>query len=283
MDRCPIKMAKWLAGILSEFKKDLNTSEIVIEEQIVQKLKALEIDYGVKVLLAVESGSRVWGFESQNSDYDVRFIFVRRSNDYLSIQDKRDVIEWMSEDRELDFSGWDLRKTLQLFRKSNPPLMEWLRSPVVYLEQGDAASKLRELSSEFFSPRKCLSHYYHMGKNNWQNHLSNREQVKFKKYFYALRPILCCMWIEKEGTVSPIEFGNLLELISFNSELNKAISALLEQKKAGAESNMGQHILSIDDFLTEQIKHFQQYTRVVQDAKVGDVELLNTLFRTSLY
>ena len=83
---------------------------------------------------ACESGSRAWGFPSVNSDYDVRFVYLRRTEDYLRASPLRDVIEIPISD-ELDISGWDLPKALGLFRKSNPPLLEWLQSPIVYQQE----------------------------------------------------------------------------------------------------------------------------------------------------
>jgi hypothetical protein len=79
------------------------------------------------------------GFESTDSDWDVRFIYVHPRDWYLSIdvEDKRDVIERPIND-ELDISGWDLRKALKLLRKSNPPLLEWLSSPIIYKETKDS-------------------------------------------------------------------------------------------------------------------------------------------------
>jgi predicted nucleotidyltransferase len=120
------------------------------EVEIGRRLRRVEQDHAVRVLFACESGSRAWGFPSRNSDYDVRFIYIRPEDWYLSIdlERRRDVIELPIED-EFDINGWDVRKALKLFVKSNPPLLEWLNSPVVYLEHGTLASSLRELDTGF--------------------------------------------------------------------------------------------------------------------------------------
>ena len=101
-----------------------------------QALDHVEADDDVAILLAVESASRAWGFPSSDSDYDVRFVYVRPPDWYLSIdlEARRDVIEYPLKDN-IDLSGWDLRKALRLFRKSNPPLLEWLQCPIVYRER----------------------------------------------------------------------------------------------------------------------------------------------------
>ncbi len=46
-----------------------------MQNVILEKLKYIEEENNVKILYAVESGSRGWGFASRDSDYDVRFIY----------------------------------------------------------------------------------------------------------------------------------------------------------------------------------------------------------------
>src|SRR5688572_19661555 len=123
-----------------------------MKKEIEKELFALEEKYQIKILFAVESGSRAWGFESVDSDWDVRFIYVHKLDWYLKIDDQSDNIEQILPN-DLDLAGWELKKALKLFRKSNPPMLEWLRSPIVYLEQFSTADKLRKLSKEFFNPK----------------------------------------------------------------------------------------------------------------------------------
>lgn len=77
--------------------------------EIGQRLDAVEATESVRLLMAVESGSRAWGFPSPDSDYDVRFIYVRPRDWYLSLVPGRDVIEHAIVD-EIDLNGWDVRK-----------------------------------------------------------------------------------------------------------------------------------------------------------------------------
>src|SRR4030065_2466253 len=132
-----------------------------MEETIRAHLGQIEADENVKVVYACESGSRAWGFPSADSDYDVRFLYVRPVEWYLSIDEKRDVIERLVSEG-LDINGWDLKKALGLFRKSNPPLLEWLGSPIVYLEKYSGAAKMRQRAPEYYSPTAYLYHYLHM-------------------------------------------------------------------------------------------------------------------------
>ena len=142
----------------------------------------IERTEGVRLLYACESGSRAWGFASTDSDYDVRFLYLRPREWYLSIdvERRRDVIE-RPIDGLLDINGWDLRKALGLFRKSNPPLLEWLHSPIVYLDRHGVAERLRALLEQYYSPTACFHHYYHMAKGNYREYLKG-EEVKLKKY-----------------------------------------------------------------------------------------------------
>ena len=138
-----------------------------MREQILECLQRLEFDHDVKVLFACESGSRGWGFASPDSDYDVRFIYVNRLSWYLTVESGRDVIE-QPISGDLDVNGWDLRKTLQLLRQSNPTLLEWLRSPIVYREEAETVARLRALAEDGFSAVRGYHHYVSMAKKNFR-------------------------------------------------------------------------------------------------------------------
>ena len=129
-----------------------------IGKEIQENLDAIENQYGVKILLAVESGSRAWGFASPDSDYDVRFIYVHRPEEYLRIDTMKDVIEWQL-DEVLDINGWDLRKALLAFGKGNPNVMEWANSPIIYRKAAEWAS-VKEAALHYFSEKSALCHYY---------------------------------------------------------------------------------------------------------------------------
>ena len=160
-----------------------------MEQIIRQRLYEIEKTQNVRILFAVESGSRAWGIASPDSDYDVRFIYVRPKNDYLRLDELRDVIELPIDD-ELDINGWDLKKALALLYRSNPTLFEWLSSPVIYLKTR-FSEDFKELAADYFSKKKSLYHYVSMAKGNYRGYLKG-DIVKAKKYFYVLRPVLAC-------------------------------------------------------------------------------------------
>lgn len=235
----------------------------------------------VVICLAVESGSRAWGFPSEDSDYDVRFIYVRRPEWYLSIdlEERRDVIERPLED-EIDLSGWDLRKALRLFRKSNPPLMEWLQSPLVYREQFSVATRLRDLLPLFYSPRAAYFHYLHMAQGNFRDYLRG-ETVWLKKYLYVLRPLMAVRWIERGLGAVPIEFESLVDATVRDPVVREAIGRLVAQKAAGAELDRGPRIEPISAFVESELDRLGSAALAVE-APGPSIAALNDLFREAL-
>jgi len=252
-----------------------------IRADILLELDKIEQEEQVRILYACESGSRAWGFPSKDSDYDVRFIYIRPVEWYLSIFNKRDVIERPISNM-LDINGWDLKKALNLFRKSNPPLLEWLQSPIPYYTKYSVAKQIRSISPLTFSPKSCMYHYLNMAKGNYRDYLQG-EQVKIKKYFYVLRPILACGWIETYHTMPPIEFDRLVEaLIPEGSRLRMTIEQLLKRKKAGEELDYEPKLHPINDYLEERIAHFERTALALGLGAGAQDEQLDALFRSAL-
>nr|NQU93440.1 nucleotidyltransferase domain-containing protein [Bacteroidota bacterium] len=251
-----------------------------MNEQIEIELKRLEREKDIKILYAVESGSRAWGFASTDSDWDVRFIYVHRPEWYLSIDDKRNNMEEILPNT-IDLAGWELRKTLKLFRKSNPPLLEWLRSPLIYLEQFSTANKLRELTKDYFNPKSCIHHYLHMAEGNYRDYLQS-DLVRVKKYFYVFRPILACKWIEQNNTMAPMEFQELVDSQITDRQLLEEIENLLERKKSGEELDREPRIQIINDFVESEIEHFNEVVKQYSNDIKPGTEKLDELFRSTL-
>ena len=251
-----------------------------MKEKILAEIKKIEEQYEVKVCLAVESGSRAWGFPSKDSDYDVRFIYVHKKDWYLSIDQKREVIELPINDL-LDINGWEIRKALKLFRKSNPPLLEWLHSGIVYYQAFSLVDKLKAIQNQVFLPQSALFHYLNMAKGNFRDYLRG-DHVKIKKYFYVLRPVLACLWIERYNTVPPIEFQILVEDLLEEGQLKKEISTLLERKISGDELNLEPKVNAINDFLEKEINRLEEYTKTIKVSKEDMTPVLDNLFRDIL-
>ena len=218
---------------------------------VLENLAELEHRHQVKVLFACESGSRGWGFASPDSDYDVRFVYVNRLPWYLTVDPGRDVIE-QPISGELDINGWDLRKALQLLRESNPTLLEWLRSPIVYQQAAPWADRLRVLAEDGFSPVRGYHHYVSMAKKNLREHLYG-DVVRYKKYLYVLRPLLAARWIREERGVPPMRFAELAAQTLTDPALIDEINALLEVKMRAGESATSPRWVGIHDFIEREL------------------------------
>ena len=228
-----------------------------VHAEIMRRLAHAEAEHGVRILLAIESGSRAWGFASPNSDYDVRFIYAHEPCWYQSVdlEERRDVIEYVIVD-DIDLNGWDIRKALRLFWKSNPAFVEWIQSPIRYIERGEFGTHARGLLPTVYSVESGMYHYRSMAKTNYRGYL-RADQVPLKKYFYALRPLLSVLWLERYGTPAPIEFHALLHLIDDRPALRTDIDALLDRKRAAPEMGLGDPVLSINAFVAEQLARLE--------------------------
>jgi predicted nucleotidyltransferase len=219
----------------------------------------------VKVIYACEAGSRAWGFESTDSDWDVRFIYVRPAEWYLSpwIANSRDVIEETQGD--LDIVGWDIQKALRLFAKCNPPLIEWLNSPTVYRAEFGFASKLRQLLPTYYSRTAMMHHYLHMAEGNSREYLQG-DLVRLKKYLYVLRPLLCLRAIESDTTnryiIPPVAFASLLHNAELHNDERDEIERLVEAKKSGKELARGPRIPVLSDFINRELDRFDHRLRL---------------------
>jgi len=218
---------------------------------VLETLTDLERRHDVTVLFACESGSRGWGFASPDSDYDVRFIYVNRLSWYLTVDAGRDVIE-QPISGELDVSGWDLRKALQLLRDSNPTLLEWLRSPIVYRQDAAWTGRFRTLAEHGFSQVRGCHHYVSMAKKNLREHLY-ADVVRYKKYLYVLRPLLAARWIRDGRGVPPMRFADLVAATMTEADVVAEIDALLEVKMRAGESATSPRWMGLHDFIEREL------------------------------
>lgn len=202
-----------------------------MNEKVRTELDFIENNYDVRIVFACESGSRSWGFESPDSDYDVRFVYVRPIKDYLRLDKVRDVIEWPRID-DLDVNGWDLTKFLTLMRASNPTVFEWLGSPIVYHEDSHW-NLVRRASHDCFSPLKSAHHYLGMATHNYNEHMK-RDSVRPKKVLYVIRAILACRHVTKSFSVPPVSFSKLADEW-LEHEMTPFVNNLLDLKRSEAE------------------------------------------------
>jgi len=256
-----------------------------IRQEIIRRLHAAEKEHSVRILYACESGSRAWGFASPDSDYDVRFIYIRPIDWYLSfdVESRRDVIEYPIID-EIDCGGWDLRKALYLFTRTNGALLEWLVSPIRYIEHGSLRDDLAALAPQGANLIALCYHYSHMARRNAKDYLYG-DRVRLKKYFYILRPLLAIRYIEHYSTPPPIEFQSLVDSVA-PQELVPDIEELLRVKRDASEADYGDPIQSLNSFIEREFdRHGEQFKGQGRpDLNQGENvrSALNSLFREVL-
>lgn len=250
-----------------------------MEEIIIQKFYEIEKQNNVRILLAVESGSRAWGFASPDSDYDIRFIYVRQRDDYLRLNATLDVIELPISD-ELDINGWDLQKTLRLLYRSNPTLFEWFSSPIVYIET-PFADDFRNIMQEYFSKKKTLYHYISMAEGNYRDYLKG-DTVRAKKYFYVLRPILACRWVLEKNSPPPMLFTELAAA-QLPVSLKQDVETLLDLKMNSPEITEIPKMIRINEFMDESIDDIKAKINYIDDKDDNDWKSLNALFLSTLH
>lgn len=219
------------------------------KSEIEAALSKIESDHDVRILFAAESGSRAWGFESPDSDWDIRFIYVRPIERYLSIDRTRNTIERMDVAEDLDMSGWDLFKACALLRKSNPALIEWLGSPMAYRDSEGIHEAFRGLAADHVSLKSAGYHYSNMAGLIWMKHINDKTSIRLKKYLYAIRTIMCARWLFERGTFPPTRFADVLVGLDLSDEVREAISELLTVKMSAGERKMGERIPVLDEFM----------------------------------
>lgn len=222
----------------------------MLTENLLQQLSEVETREGVRIIYAVESGSRAWGFASPESDFDVRFIYVRPLENYLRLGETPDFIDWQL-DKTFDVNGWDVAKTLRQFMKSNATLFEWANSPIVY-KTTDEWEKIFAVAQKYFSPKSTFVAYAGFAKNIGLP-LLKRDAVKPKTYLYALRTIFCRNFVAEKLCPPPVAFEKLLpETLPEN--LRAEIFALLELKKSSAEKFLIEKIPALHEFIAAELR-----------------------------
>ena len=274
-----------------------------MKRRIVEILREIEVMENIKIVYACESGSRAWGFESDDSDYDIRFIYVRPISHYFSINLIRDVIDRNKgnvntskfirglEDEELDFVGFDISKALKLISEGNPALAEWIHSPIVYMEKPFIIPAIQRLAERFFKTKAGIYHYEHMARKNFNQYIQNVDgDVIIKKYLYVLRPLYACEWIMRHelfphGDIPPMEFDKIikyvgtLKLAGF-ADIENIVKDLISQKKNGDELGRGPRIKTLDTFCEINLDIYENYVNTLGVEKLtgGDYKHIDQMF-----
>lgn len=264
-----------ITDILLDIRKGGTLVDGYVRNIILNELKELEKKENIKILFAVESGSRAWGFESKDSDYDVRFVYVRPLEWYMSISKRKNTLEVMINE-DLDFAGWDLNKAVELLAKSNPPLGEWLNSSIVYTEKDNIIAEFDKLFDKYLRENALVYHYLSMASKDMET-LREKREIKLKKYFYMLRSLLASKWVMLYHEKPPILLSELLTLVK-NEAIQREVDKLLEIKKAGDESTkiVGNEI--INEFIFDTKKEVEKMVKEIPNSKNTDLKFLDKFF-----
>jgi len=210
---------------------------------IIKKLKELEKEKNIKILFCVESGSRLWRMESKDSDYNVRFVYIRPKIDYLRINNQADVIEHNSE-QDIDIVGFDIYKFVKLLLNSNPSVIEWFKSDITYIDDGETKKTLWKFIEKKFNPKAIYHHYKSMCKHNYMKYLKSSENMTHKKYLYCMRGAVNALIIKYFNVIPPTNFETSIwmmgdEHFNGNSPISQnvldKIIEIIELKKEGFE------------------------------------------------
>jgi uncharacterized protein len=245
---------------------------------ILSSLAALEADAGIRVLYACESGSRAWGFASQDSDWDVRFFFVWPQREYLRVRPPEDHMH-RDLPGDLDITGWDLRKALNQAAKSSASVLEWLGSPQVYFDRDGFADRHRPLAHACFRVRPSVHHYLGLAKRLWLA-AGDGSALNGKKCLYVMRATLCARWALLHGTPPPVAFSELLPLVN-DASLLEEIHHLVALKYEGSESDAFPVSDRLRLFLADLREACEQQAEPLENAPV-DTAPLDRFFQETL-
>ncbi len=224
-----------------------------VRAEIETRLACVAREEGVRLIMAVESGSRAWGFPSPDSDYDVRFLYIRPRRDYLALTPVRDVIERPIVD-EIDLNGWDLRKALGLLLKHNAVLSEWIESPIRYVEDDPVVGRLADLASRHFDPRGYARHYASLGRGTVARWPEPEGDIAVKRYFYALRPALSVRALRLDPSRRPpMSMRLLMEAAQIGSALVAQIEDLIARRAQTREAGTSIRLPEIERLIHEEL------------------------------
>lgn len=211
--------------------------DAAIEAEVQTKLDELAARHQVRIISAIESGSRSWGFPSLDSDYDVRFVYAHAPEWYIQLDPERDVIE-LPVNAVLDIGGWDVRKAMALANSGNSVIQEWMISPLVYREDPARVGLLRERVARTFNAKATFHHYSAMA-NNMVAALDEPD-IKLKRFFYIARATLSALWVMREHSMPTVVLPDLLQALTDDAAVLVAFQRQIEDKATKTEVETGE-------------------------------------------
>jgi uncharacterized protein len=258
-----------------------------VKDKILSSLRQIEQTHQVIILYACEAGSRAYGLASEKSDYDVRFIYTHPKKKYLSIdpvgtRNSREVIDKIpTSPKSFDISGWEITKSLRLYRKSNPSILEWLHSPIVYEQTFSTISQMKELFPDIFNSKVCILHYVNMAHGNF-NKVQRDQVFNVKTFVNIFRPILAAKWIEQYKEFPPLNFSQLVDKISQKGKIKENLNLLINHKLNVETSNQIDY-QTLLQYSYDEIQRIKIHALSLEINSMDLTDRLNNVFRETLF
>lgn len=190
---------------------------------ITKEAESFTNTFDKRLLLLCESGSGTYGFRSDDSDLDLRGVFVEDIDKLLSLHSSKDVIEGFSDDRMIDWQIFELKKFLLLLTKPNFNILEWVYTPLQFIE---FPKEIRRIADESLSQR--------IGNHarGWAYSVHNMEWSNPKKCLYAIRPLMSYINLCERK-----EFVSDITILAQRFGLDDHIATLIELYRANLSAN----------------------------------------------
>jgi len=233
-------------------------------KEILDSLEKFEKENDATIMLAVESGSRGWGFASADSDYDIRFVFKRKIDKYLELKKPEDFYSWMDGDK--DYVGFDIYKAYELLLRSNMNVIDWLLfQETIYMDKMKDKNGLRKIVLKLFDRQKYIAHNYSLCKTNYHKYFVKpaENEPTIKRYIYCIRALLSAQYCTENDTIAPINFYDLIEK-TLNKTDQQEIREILEMKKTTVEKQWYKN-QKWEQFIAERLEKGFPKTQAIDD------------------
>lgn len=251
-----------------------------MKAKIQNLLQQIEKDNNINIIFAIENGSRSWGMASKDSDFDVRFVFKRQLNDYITLNPAKNVINFAFDEKLkpcdvqgslIDMSGFDIYKYLKLLLASNPTTIEWLNSPIVYY--GDNNLPLCEHMKENFNQERLFKHYFSLFRHNYWEFVQQAKAITYKKYLYSMRGLLNALYVYEFDKIPPLDLRMTVEELKslIPDNVYKKLQTVIEIKSQGLERDVILRIPEFDAFFNVELQ--KEYNSF--NSRKPDVEVFN--------
>ncbi len=193
------------------------------------KTKILEqFENGLEIpLFYCESGSRLWGMASPDSDFDVRGCHLLSKEQYFGFRKEPDTLSMM--DGLFDFESFSLDKLCQLLSKSNPNILEWLRSSIIYYNQMPDWDNFREEVLKNIDMAALYFHYLSLAKSHLILFESGKKN-NYKTVFYAIRGLLSAA-LAARNVLPALDIMELRCQFEQRNEVVALLENAIEQKR----------------------------------------------------